>query len=334
VKATIIAEVGLAHDGSFATALSYIDACKAAGADIVKFQFHMPSEGTADEPFRAKTPTDPTRAHYWKRTGFGHEQWRELRLACELHGMGFMTSVFSEDAVLWAGSFGQNRWKVPSGQVVNIPMLDLIAQREEPVYISTGLATPDELRRALDLFDSSKVTLLHCVTEYPTTPPEWRLVQIERLAKQYWLPVGLSDHSGCVVSAFAAAARYPVAAIEVHVTLSKYLRLPDTPVSLTMDDLKHLVAGVRMLEEARETRAMDFFRWEEARERYMPTLVAKQQIPKGTKVQLTHLIYRKQGQGPGMDWEKVVGRTLVRDIQEGERFAAEDFEGVCAPSAS
>lgn len=335
MKTTIIAEVGLAHEGSFALAKGYVQACIAAGADIVKFQFHMPHEGTVNEPFRSTVTGDTNRPAYWQRTAFTHDQWRALRGLCEGQGVGFMASTFSEDSVRWGRVYGQRQWKVPSGQVVNIPMLAAIAENPEPVYISTGLATERELEEAVDVFIDSPVTLMHTVTEYPTAPESWRLGQIERLARRFLLPVGLSDHSGTITCGLAAAARFPsLAAIEVHVTLSKRMVTPDTPASLTIEDLERLVQGVRQIEESRSLASWPPAGWEQARMTYMPTLVAKGEIQKGTKVQLNHLIYRKMGCGPGLDWKRVVGRVAARDIAEGEGFAEADFEVPCAQSVS
>lgn len=334
-RATIIAEVGLNHDGSLSTALAYIHACQDAGADIVKFQFHMPQESTKDDPFRTPTVVDRTRQDYWRRTGFHEEQWLALARECASMNVGFMTSVFCDDAVMWARGFGQTQWKIPSGQVVNVPLLRAISQRDgDPVYISTGLCTEQELMVALAHFMDRKVTLLHCVTSYPTTPKQWRHGQLDWLHREFGHPVGLSDHSGSIAGPLAACARFPLDAIEVHVKLSKWDRSPDAIVSLEMDDLRRLVEGVRAIEESRIASPVDPELWRRARQMYMPTLIAKVPIEKGTQVQLNHLIYRKSGGGPGLPWLKVVGRTLARDIIEGQPFIEEDFETACAPSAS
>lgn len=335
-RATIIAEVGLAHDGSFAMAKSYVEAFAEAGADIIKFQFHMPHESSPEEPFRARVLLgDQTRQAYWERTGFLMDQWRDLINLCTMKHVGFMASTFTEDAVTWLRTVGAKQWKVPSGQHVNVPMLLAIAERHEPVYIATGLSDEEELEHTLSYFPDAGVTLLHTTTQYPTLPEYWRLGQLDRLARRFLRPVGLSDHSGSIACGLAAAARCStLAALEVHVTLSKHLQLPDTLASLELPDFKRLVQGVREIEASRTPAGDEMDLRRKARATYMPTLIAKAPISKGEKIQLTHLIFQKKGAATGLGWEKVVGHVATRDIQAGESFASSDVVlPACAPSA-
>lgn len=333
-RVKVIAEVGLAHLGNFRLALTYIDACWSAGVDIVKFQLHHPAEGTTDEPFRVNPSPSRfhTRADYWRATGFTVDEWRELRHRAEDQRMGFMASVFCEEAIDVGLEFGLACWKVPSGQIANIGLLTRLSSLKHPIYASTGLGNMGEIRRAVEILSDTDLTLMHTTTEYPTLPHEWRLHLIESL-QGHGAKVGFSDHSGMVAAGLAAVAQHDVAAVEVHVSLSEYIQTPDTDSSLSLSELLQLVQGVRAIEEARPRTMIEVDAWTRARSIYMPSLVAKVPIPKGTTIQLTHLIWRKMGRGPGMDWMQVIGRTATRDLGEGHFFTPEDVEAPCVVSA-
>ncbi len=253
----IIAEVGLAHDGSLALAHAYSDAVAKAGVDACKFQCHT---GDPTDRWRVKPdwPTDATRQDYWLRTSFSKAQWQELARHCSTVGLEFLCSCFSLEAFKVIDPLVRMH-KVPSGQVTNLPLLRAIAHTGKPVLLSSGLGTTNELFDALQLFD--RALLLQCTTAYPC-PPE--LINLPWAGSRG----GLSDHSGTIWPGIAAAAlRCQV--LEVHVTFCRQFG-PDANASLLLpDQLDQLVEGVRFVERAMRPAVRDAAGLAEARQVFM-----------------------------------------------------------------
>ncbi|GAG01011.1 unnamed protein product, partial [marine sediment metagenome] len=161
----IIAEVGQAHDGSLGTAHRYIEAIATTGADAVKFQVHM--DTSPDEEWRIKfSLQDETRYDYWHRTCFAEDEWRGLAKHARSEGLRFGASAFSMAALLMLKRVGVDYWKVPSGKLTDLDMLKWLSLQPEPIFLSTGMATWDEIGRAADQFPTA--IFLQCTTKYPT----------------------------------------------------------------------------------------------------------------------------------------------------------------------
>jgi N-acetylneuraminate synthase len=237
----IIAEVGLAHDGSLSQAHAYIDAIAKAGADAAKFQCHM-GDLTTEWRVEPKYKQDVDRRAYWNRTGFTPEQWRDLADHCRLMGLEFLCSPFSIEAVLFLNPL-LDAWKVPSGRITDMEMLDAIGRTRKPVLLSNGMGTPEEKEAAIKCLSdagTSSVLVMHCTSLYPTPP------QFIGLSSR---PAGLSDHSGTIYPGIAAAA-LGCQVLEVHVCWSREVGGFDAATSLTMQGFGHLVYGVRFVEQA------------------------------------------------------------------------------------
>lgn len=235
----IIAEVGNAHDGSLGNAHAYLEAVARAGADGVKLQCRLPRrESTEAEQVRPGTwfPQDSSRYAYWERMGFTRSQWCDLSAHAYQLSIPFGASVFSSHGVAWLRGLVQF-WKVPAPAWSNPFIRTALVDTEGPIYWSLGHwpAVPDcppELRE--------RITRLYCVSRYPTSPEQLDLSLVSDR-------VGLSDHSGQLWPAVIAAYhRAPV--VEVHVCWSRAQFGPDTPASLTIDQLAELVDAVRWVE--------------------------------------------------------------------------------------
>jgi N,N'-diacetyllegionaminate synthase len=237
----IVAEVGLAHDGSLSQAHAYVDAVAKAGADAVKFQCHLGDTAT-EWRVPPAWPQDENRQAYWKRTGFTVEQWRGLAGHSADMGLLFMCSPFSVEAVEMLDPLLQV-WKVPSGKVTDWALLDAIRDTNKPVLLSTGMGTTLEINDAVRRLGGEKwCRLLQCTSQYPA-PPE----TVGLMLAGYWM--GLSDHSGTIYPGIAAAA-LGCQILEVHVCWSKDQGGFDTAASITIPELGDLVSGVRFVERA------------------------------------------------------------------------------------
>jgi N,N'-diacetyllegionaminate synthase len=328
----IIGEVAQAHDGSLGTAHAFIDCIAEAGADGVKFQTHIAAaESTPAEEFRIRfSNQDATRYDYWKRMEFTEEQWHGLAQHAREKGLLFLSSPFSIEAVELLIRVGIPAWKIASGEVGNHPMLDRIARTKLPVLLSSGMSPWSEIDASVQLVRDlgAPVAVFQCTTAYPCPPEKVGLNLIHELRERYDCPVGLSDHSGKIFPGLAAAT-LGVDLLEVHVTLSRQMFGPDVPASLTSDELRQLVEGVRFIEAMqanpldKDVMADDM---QSLRQMFFKSVVATQDLSEGSVLKRQHLAAKKPGTGiPAERLESLVGRRLKRSVRKDELFQEEDL---------
>lgn len=255
----IVAEIAQAHDGSLGNAHAYIDAVADAGADAVKFQCHL-GDDTDQWRVRPTYAQDEDRAAYWRRSGFSAEQWAGLAQHAKERGLTFLASPFSVEAVKLLDPLVE-AWKVPSGEITNEALISAVINTGKPMILSSGMSPESEIDAILTRAIFSDVAVLQCRSEYPC-PPErvglsvlagWRAAQrASRLAlcdDHEPAPLGLSDHSGSIWPSVAAVA-LGASIVEVHVCWSRKQFGFDTSSSVTVEELKQLVEGVRFVEAA------------------------------------------------------------------------------------
>jgi len=253
----IIAEAGVNHNGSVDLALKLIDSAKASGADAVKFQ-----------TFRAdKLATRSAhKAAYQERTTASEESQFEmlerLELDTETHirliehccqvGIQFLSSPFDAESADLLAKMDIPLFKIPSGEITNLPFLDHVARKGRPIILSTGMSTLGEIEEALTVLRAAgnrQITLLHCVTEYPAPYAEVNLRAMNTLKAAFGLPVGYSDHTPGIEIPIAAAA-LGAAVIEKHFTVDRSLAGPDHAASLEPNELGQMVTAIRHVEAA------------------------------------------------------------------------------------
>ena len=169
MNSLIIAEVGSVHDGSFGNALKLLNVAADCGADVVKFQTHIAgAETLRNAPTPAFFDLEP-RFEYFERTSFSKIQWQSIIDKCNERGIEFLSSPFSIEAVELLEDLGVKSYKIPSGEVTNTPLLDVIAKTQKPVLLSSGMSTWKELDKAVDTIKRvhSDITVLQCTSEYP-----------------------------------------------------------------------------------------------------------------------------------------------------------------------
>ena len=246
----IIAEIGQAHDGSIGILHSYIDALAETGVDAIKFQTHIAeAESSAFETFRIPfSYVDKTRYEYWQRMQLTAQQWVEVREHCHRLKLAFISSPFSCQAVDLLEEAGVDKYKVGSGEISNLLLLDKIAKTGKPVILSSGMSTMEELDAAVNVFKraSVEVAVLQCTTAYPTTPEQWGLHIIKELKSRYKISSGISDHSGDTYACLAATA-LGANILEFHVVFDKRMFGPDAKASIEIDEVKKMVSGVRQI---------------------------------------------------------------------------------------
>jgi len=330
-RSQIIAEVGSVHDGSFGNACKLVEAAAAAGADVVKFQTHLAAAETLrDAPAPAYFKGEP-RFEYFDRTGFSLEQWRQLNAHCETNGVEFLSSPFSIEAVELLERIGATRYKVGSGEVTNLPMLEAIASTGKPVLLSSGMSSWAELDAAVDVIRRrhEDITVLQCTSEYPCPPEGVGLNVMLEMAERYGLEVGLSDHTLSNYAAFAAVT-LGARVIEKHFTFSRLMYGSDARHSLEPPEFADLVRGVRAIEAVISSRVDKdgaARRLQPMKEIFEKSVVTVVDIPEGTEIDATMLAAKKPGTGiPARRLGEIVGRRAKRFIGRDTLVREEDLD--------
>ncbi len=329
----LIAEVAQAHDGSLGMAQAYIDAAADAGVDAIKFQTHIATaESTARETFRVPVfPQDKTRFDYWQRTSFTLEQWKYLADRARSKGLIFLSSPFSIAAVDLLKKCGVPAWKIASGEVSNLPLLEHIAETGLPVLLSSGLSSWDELQTAAKFFSDRRIPLamMQCTSAYPCPPETWGLNLLGEMRSAFQCPVGLSDHSGSLAPSLAAVT-LGANVIEFHLTFHRGMFGPDVASSLTVEQAKELVGMIRTLEKAlaspvdKNKASQDAAR---IRILFTKSVVAAQSLPAGTILERKHLDFKKPGDGiPAHQYPELLGRRTKTALAQDEPIREETLQ--------
>lgn len=332
-RCQVIAEVGQSHDGSLGTAHAFIDAIADAGADAVKFQTHIAeAESSPDEPWRVKfSPQDERRFDYWKRMEFTEAQWHGLKKHADERGLFFLSSPFSEEAVDLLSRVGMAAWKVASGQITDLWMLERLAKTRWPVLFSTGMSPLSEVAWAVDWARAKglEVAVMQCTSAYPNALSNVGLNVMTGFRDDLGVPVGLSDHTGTIYPSLAAAV-LGAQLVEVHVTFSRQSFGPDVPASITFDELKTLVDGVRATETMlgnpvdKDAVADDMAHM---RDLFTKSIVAKRDLEAGATLTADDLTTKKPGTGiSARQMHDVVGKRLSRAVHAGSLLKETDIE--------
>lgn len=328
----IVGEVAQAHEGSLGMAHAFIDAIADAGADAVKFQTHVAAaESTSAEPFRVTSPgQDASRYAYWRRMEFAPAQWEALFRHAEARGLILLSSPFSAEAVAMLSACGMQAWKVGSGELCHLALVEQVARTRRPVILSSGMGSWDEISRAVDCVraEGAPVGVLQCTSKYPVPPEDVGVQCIPLIRTRFDCVAGLSDHSGTVYPALVAAA-FGASIAEVHVTLSREMYGPDVTASVTTAELRDLVRGVRFVERMMaRVPDKDALAGELApmRAAFFRSIVARHALPVGTVLRAEHLVLKKPGTGlPPERLPEVIGRILQRPLSEDAPLQPEDL---------
>ncbi len=327
----IIAEIGQAHEGSLEMAHNYIEAVSKTNVDAIKFQTHIANaESSIYEPFRIQFANmDKTRFDYWKRMEFSLAEWKEIKQHCDKVGLEFMSSPFSNAAVDLLEEVGVKRYKVGSGEVNNLVLLEKIAQTGKPVIISSGMSSFEELDATVAFLKARKVdySILQCITAYPTNPENYGLNVIQELKKRYKVKVGYSDHSAKIETCIAATAM-GAEILEFHVVFDKKSTGPDAKSSLTMAETTKFVKAVRNIEMALKhpVDKNSNIEFRELKNIFEKSLAVNKDLPKGHILQFDDLETKKP-KGYGMDaskFQEIIGKALVRELKQWDFLNEED----------
>ena len=325
----VIAEAGVNHNGDLALAKQLIDAAADAGADLVKFQTFSADRLVTRRAKKAdyqsvNTKTTESQHEMLSRLELSANMHRELIAHSDMRNIGFFSTGFDIESVDFLIGLGISRFKIPSGEITNLPYLRHIGQFSKPVIISTGMATMDDIKAAIDVLEQagtvrSLITVLHCTTEYPTPMVKVNLRFMQSIQGAFGVNVGYSDHTAGIEVAIAAAA-LGATVIEKHFTLDKNLPGPDHKASLEPDELKIMVSSIRNIEIAMGN-GIKRLTPSETSNKFVTrkSLVAKKAIKSGEILSIDNITTKRPGTGISpMRWDEVIGRVAARDFDTDE----------------
>jgi len=328
-RTLIIAEAGVNHNGDLALARQLIDVAAVAGADLVKFQTftadRLATRAAQKADYQNRTTTSTESQHEMlSRLELTDAMHHELIAHCATRKIGFFSTAFDIESVDLLVRHGQNHFKIPSGEITNLPYLRHIGRLGKSVILSTGMANLGEIEAAIDALEAAgtpraMLTVLHCTTEYPTPMAEVNLRAMLSIHAAFGVAVGYSDHTQGIEVAIAAVSM-GATVIEKHFTLDRNLPGPDHKASLEPAELNAMVAAIRNIEVALGD-GIKRLTTSEARNRPVvrKSLVASRAITSGALFTAENITAKRPATGISpMRWDEVIGKTALRDFGPDE----------------
>ena len=325
----IIAEAGVNHNGSLDLAKRLIDLAKQAGADAVKFQTFkadkLVSKSAEKANYQKKTTAaEESQYEMIKKLELNRAAHLELIAYCKTAEIEFLSTPFDHDSIKLLDELGLVTYKIPSGEITNLPYLRHIGSLNKQVILSTGMANLGEVEAAIEVLTQAgtkrtNISILHANTEYPTPMQDVNLKAMQTLGQTFDLPYGYSDHTPGIevpIAAVALGARI----IEKHFTLDKTMEGPDHKASLEPDELVAMVSAIRNIELALGSPIKQPSP-SEAKNKAIArkSLVAKTSIKQGEIFTEANLITKRPGTGISpMRWDEFIGTSAQRDYKEDE----------------
>ena len=336
MKTLIIAEAGVNHNGSFDIAKQLVDKAVEAGADIVKFQTCKAENVIsryADKAEYQKVTTGEadSQLEMVRKLMLTYEEYGKLKEYCEEKGITFLSTAFDIPSVDYLHSIGMRLWKIPSGEITNLPLLLKIASLHEPIIMSTGMSKLSEVADAVKVLKENgagEISLLHCTTEYPAPYEDVNLKAIRTIKKAFSLPVGYSDHTKGIEIPVAAVASGAVI-IEKHFTLDRNMEGPDHKASIEPDELKQMVNMIRHVEVAigdgvKRVTASE----EKNKDIARKSIIAKTVINAGDVFTEYNITTKRPGNGINpMRWFELLGKKAKHDYQEDFLIEEDELDG-------
>ncbi|MBP1680114.1 MAG: hypothetical protein H6Q35_453 [Proteobacteria bacterium] len=328
-KVFIIAEAGVNHNGSLEIAKKLIDVASDAGADAVKFQTFKADKLVSKKAQKAeyqKETTDSAESQYdmIKKLELDEIAHHELISYCKLKNILFLSTPFDHESIALLHRLEMPIFKIPSGEITNLPYLRLIGSLKKEVVLSTGMANLDEIKDALDILikegtPKERITVLHATTEYPCPIEDVNLKAMQTIADAFSVHVGYSDHTQGIEVPIAAVA-LGASVIEKHFTLDRSMEGPDHKASLEPDELMAMVKAIRNIEQAlgdgikqpskSEAKNMPIAR---------KSIVASKKIQIGEVLSSDNIAIKRPGNGLSpMRWDEVIGTMASKNYDEDE----------------
>jgi len=329
MKTLIIAEAGINHNGDVTQAKRLVDIAVECGADLVKFQmFDVNNLATKNAP-KAEYQIHVTNSFESQYSMLSKLELTELMVKelfaySKEKNIGIFATGFDIQSVKTLIKLGQDRFKIPSGEITNLPLLRYIGQQNEQVYLSTGMCELAEVEFAIKILINSgtlkeKITVLHCTSAYPAPMVDINLNAMQTMQEAFNLPVGYSDHSQGIEVAIAAVA-LGASVIEKHFTIDKNLPGPDHKASLEPAELRRMITGIRNIEEAMGNGIKRVMPSEISNQLIArKSIVTKVNIKKGEIFSYENLTTKRPGTGVSpLKIDEIIGTKSDRDYLADE----------------
>ena len=317
-----IAEIGMTHDGSFGLAKQLTKAAVKSGANVVKYQCHIPEFETTRNAPSPHYFRDENRFEYFERTQFSYNQFQKLHILCNELGVYSCISPFSIEAAEMCIDIGFDYIKIASGEVTNMPLIDFLAKKKNlKIIMSSGMSSIDEISKSLKKLKNHKeFYLLQCSSIYPCPPEKSGLNFIEVFKKKFKVNVGLSDHTITDATSIAAAA-LGACVIEKHFTLSKDLYGPDASFSLNPDEFLKLCNSLDYVWAAIKVKdaKKDIKNFKVMKKTFEKGIYAKRDIDVGEKITLDNISFLKPlSKIHSSDYRKILNKKVNKKLKQGQ----------------
>jgi N,N'-diacetyllegionaminate synthase len=328
-KTFIIAEAGINHNGSLKKALKLIDAAASAGANAIKFQTFQAENLATDYAPKAryqkyKSAKKENQFQMLKKLEFTDIMHRTCLKKCKKKKIIFMSSAFDIESLNYLNKFNLSYFKVPSGEIVNTPYLEVLGKIRKKVILSTGMSSIYEIKKAIKTLITngtkiSFITLMQCTSAYPAPYDEINLNVIATLRDRFKLNIGFSDHSLGVQASIAAVA-LGAKIIEKHLTLNKKLKGPDHKASLDPGEFKFMVQSIRIVEKTLGDKKKKITKSEKENIYIVrKSIVASTRIEKNEKFSNLNITCKRPGTGISpLLFKKIIGRKSIKNFNKDD----------------
>ncbi|WGE63453.1 N-acetylneuraminate synthase [Actinobacillus equuli subsp. haemolyticus] len=340
-KVFIVAEIGCNHNGDPALAKKMVDVAKECGVDAVKFQTFKADKLISKYALKAEyqkvtTGTADSQLEMTRKLELPYDEFVKLEAYARSLGLEVFSTPFDFESIDFLASQQQKVWKIPSGELTNLPYLEKIARlpiEGKTIVISTGMATIEETKQSLKVLEDNgmakkDITILHCNTEYPTPYEDVNLNAFHQLKQEFGeYSLGFSDHSAGYFAGLAAVP-YGITFIEKHFTLDKNFEGPDHKASVTPEELKLLCEGIRAVEKSLGS-SEKIVTNSEAKNKIVArkSIIAARPIKKGEIFTTDNITTKRPGNGISpMFWYDVLGKEAEQDFEEDQLIADSRFE--------
>ena len=325
----IIAEIGSVHDGSLGNAINLIEQAKICGADAVKFQTHLSEYETLKSAPRPTHFKNEGRYEYFKRTSFKFEEYIKLINSAKKNKILFLSSPFSVEAVDFLEKLKLKIYKVPSGEINNLPLLEKLKRTKKKILLSTGMSSFDEIRNAYNALDKKNTIIMQCTSMYPCSLENAGINVLKILKKKFNCSVGFSDHTNGSEAAITSV-MLGAKVIEKHITFSKKMYGSDAKYSMDLEDFEKFCKNIRNTEILLNNpvdKDLMSKKLTHIRKIYMKSIVAKNDLIKDSTITLSDMSFLKPGKGISPEfYKKIIGKKIIRNIKKGTFLKLSDFK--------
>jgi N,N'-diacetyllegionaminate synthase len=324
----IIAEIGSVHDGNLKLAFKLIKKASECGADIIKFQMHLPEhESLIDAPSPSYFKSED-RYSYFKRTSFTVREWKKIKKYCESLGKEFLCSPFSLEAVDILKKMDVKCYKVPSGELTNTPLIEKIKKTKKNVFLSTGMSNYREISNAVKILKKNKLVLLQCSSIYPCPEKNVGLNLLNDFKKKYNCRVGFSDHTLGSAASYAAAAIGAVI-IEKHFTLSRKMYGSDAKHSMEPREFKEFCSTIKEIWRIKKHKVNknDLSKFKNMKYIFEKSIYAKKNLIKGKIIKFSDLSFKKPSNFLRADnYKALIGKKLKSNIKKDDPINVQNIK--------